>query len=137
MKVPSLTRKRGKGQRQVVDANHPSAAASHMRSTSFRQSSGTAAPLSPVSGAAKNFDLPPLSPDGGSVNEVYRRQAVRLDELEKENKRLAKELEVAESRWRKTEVELEDLREESGQAVELKAKAATLASKNEEIGKLV
>ncbi|KAH8687234.1 hypothetical protein BGZ60DRAFT_521896 [Tricladium varicosporioides] len=74
---------------------------SKMRSSSFRQGS-TGGPLSP----GYTF-----SPDGETGPDIYRKQAIRIDELEKENKRLVKEASDGEKRWKKAEEELEDLRE--------------------------
>ena len=110
---------------------------SKMRSSSFRQNSISQNPASPTLNASKAANLPPLSPDVDSVTEIYRKQAARLEELEKENKRLAKEARDAEGRWRKTEEELEELREASGQVAELKSRAATADAKVEEVNKLV
>lgn len=59
------------------------------------------------SGAANS----PLSPGVGVTSEVYREQAQRIEELEKENKRLASEVEENANRWKKGEEELEELRE--------------------------
>ncbi|KAI9055766.1 hypothetical protein LZ554_000707 [Drepanopeziza brunnea f. sp. 'monogermtubi'] len=73
---------------------------SKMRSSSFRQSTG--GPISPGYG---------FSPDGETAPEIYRKQAARIEELEKENKRLAKEASDGERRLKKVEEELEDLRE--------------------------
>ena len=73
---------------------------SKMRSSSFRQSSG--GPLSPGYG---------FSPDGETAPDIFRKQALKIEELEKENKRLAKEASDGEKRWKKAEEELEDLRE--------------------------
>ena len=74
---------------------------SKMRSSSFRASSG--GPLSP--------NYPPFSPDGDTAPDIYRKQALKIEELEKENKRLAKETTDGERRWKKAEEELEELRE--------------------------
>lgn len=71
---------------------------SKIRSSSFRQ--GTVSPT--------GF---PLSPEGETAPEIYRKQVARIDDLEKENKRLAKEATDAEKRWQKAEEELADLRE--------------------------
>ena len=71
-----------------------------MRSSSFRATSG---PLSP-SGV-------PFSPEGDTAPDIYRKQAIRIEELEKENKRLAKDASDGEKRWKKAEEELENLRE--------------------------
>ena len=81
---------------------------SKMRSSSFRRMSVSQGPLSP--NGARSPELPVLSPDGDSVNSIYRKQAARLDELEKENKRLAKEAKENENKWKQTEEELEELR---------------------------
>ncbi|RDW82012.1 hypothetical protein BP6252_03124 [Coleophoma cylindrospora] len=73
---------------------------SKMRSSSFRQTGA----LSPGM----------FSPDGDTAPEIYRKQATRIEELEKENKRLAKEASDGEKRWKKAEEELEDLRDADG-----------------------
>lgn len=73
---------------------------SKMRSSSFRAGAG---PLSP-----SGF---PFSPEGDTAPDIYRKQALRIEELEKENKKLAKEATEGEKRWKKAEEELEDLRE--------------------------
>ncbi|KAG5926586.1 hypothetical protein E4U42_003151 [Claviceps africana] len=75
---------------------------SKLRSTSFR--AGTAGPASPG----------PFSPDGDSAPDIYRKQVSRIEELEKENKRLLKESSDAEKRWQKAEDELAVLREGDG-----------------------
>ena len=87
-----------------------------MRSDSFRRTSA-AGPLSPgtTSGA-----LPALAPDGETMSDIYRKQALRLEELERDNKRLEKEAKDGEARWRRSEEELEELREASGEASALK-----------------
>ncbi len=89
---------------------------SKMRSDSFRRTS-TAGPLSP---GATSGALPTLSPDGETMNDIYRKQALRLEELERDNKRLEKEATDGEARWRRSEEELEELREASGEASALK-----------------
>ncbi|CZT08857.1 hypothetical protein WAI453_006054 [Rhynchosporium graminicola] len=73
---------------------------SKMRSSSFRQSTG--GPLSPGYG---------FSPEGDTAPDIHRKQAARIEELERENKRLAKEAIDGERRWKKAEEELEDIRE--------------------------
>lgn len=80
---------------------------SKLRSASFRQGSISAGsgPLSPGS----------FSPEGETATDIYKKHVARIDELEKENKRLAKEAADAEKRWKKAEEELADLREEDGQ----------------------
>lgn len=75
---------------------------SKMRSSSFRQSSG-------------GLNSPGYFPaDGDTAPEIYRKQAVKIEELEKENKRLTKDASDGEKRWKKAEEELEDLREAEG-----------------------
>ena len=75
---------------------------SKMRSSSFRHSTG---PISP------NLVF---SPEENTAPDIYRKQAARIEELEKENKRLGKEVSDGERRWKKAEDELEDLREAEG-----------------------
>ena len=108
---------------------------SKMRSSSFRRSSLSQGPMSPATNGAKSPDLPPLTSEGDSVNSIYRKQSARLDELEKENRRLAKDLQDGETRWRKTDEELEELREASGEVAELKTKAKKLGAQTEELAK--
>ena len=110
---------------------------SKMRSSSFRRQSLSQGPMSPIGNGSKSPDLPILTPDGDSVNSIYRKQAARLDELEKENRRLAKEAQENEKRWRKTEDELEELREGSGDVAQLKARAEKADAQMEEFNKVV
>ncbi|KAK7454911.1 M protein repeat protein [Colletotrichum acutatum] len=89
-------------------ASQPSLAQqSKLRSASFRQGSVSAGngPLSPSAEA----------PEGESATDIYRKQHARIEELEKENKRLAKDSTDAERRWKKAEEELADLRETEGE----------------------
>ncbi|KAL4964881.1 uncharacterized protein BDV14DRAFT_63712 [Aspergillus stella-maris] len=109
---------------------------SKMRSSSFRKSSvsqgsGPGGVLSPSPGATmKSPSLPPLSADGEAVQEVYRKQSTRIEELERENKKLEKEVEDVSARFKKTEEALEELREASVDVGELKEK---LRIKEEEV----
>lgn len=105
---------------------------SKMRSDSFRRTS-TSGPLSP---GMTMGGLPPLTPDGETMNEIYRKQALRLEDLERDNKRLEKEARDGESRWRRSEEELEELREASGEASALKAEAKRAEEAHAEIFKL-
>ncbi|KAG6041788.1 hypothetical protein E4U41_002000 [Claviceps citrina] len=75
---------------------------SKLRSTSFR--AGTAGPASPGL----------FSPEGDTAPEIYRKQVSRIEELERENKKLLKESADAEKRWKKAEDELAVLREGDG-----------------------
>ncbi|KAJ5472726.1 hypothetical protein N7530_006727 [Penicillium desertorum] len=119
---------------------------SKMRSSSFRKTSvsqGSVSPSPSVTLKSPAQSLPPLTGDGESVHEVFRKQSTRIEELEKDNKRLEKELSDATMRWRKTEEQVEDLREASVDGVELKEKlkqaeekAAGIESLKEEIASL-
>ncbi|PHH81088.1 hypothetical protein CDD80_3370 [Ophiocordyceps camponoti-rufipedis] len=71
---------------------------SKLRSSSFRAGS---LPVSPA----------PFSPDGDTAPDIYRKHVARIEELEKENKRLAKEAADSERRWNKAEESLSELRE--------------------------
>lgn len=110
---------------------------SQLRSSSFRRTSVSQAPTSPSLNGGRSPNLPVLSPEGDSLNEIYRKQASRLEELERENRRLAKDARENEARWKKTEEELEELRESSGEVAELKLRAGKVDAKSEEIEKLV
>lgn len=110
---------------------------SQLRSSSFRQTSGSQAPTSPSLNDGRSPKLPVLSPEGDSLNEIYRKQAFRLDELERDNRRLAKDARENEARWKKTEEELEELRESRGEVAELKSRVGKADAKSEEIEKLV
>ena len=65
----------------------------------------------------------PQSSGGETVQDIYRKQVQRIEELERDNKRLQAEALVAETRWKKTEEELEERREASIEMVDLRAKA--------------
>ncbi|KAI1372938.1 hypothetical protein F4677DRAFT_448970 [Hypoxylon crocopeplum] len=98
---------------------------SKLRSSSFRQ--GTVSPT--------GF---PLSPEGETAPEIYRKQVARIDDLEKENKRLAKEASDSEKRWQKAEEELADLREadrdgSNSQVEKLKSEIAALQRQNSQL----
>lgn len=110
---------------------------SQLRSSSFRQNSVSQTPTSPPLSGGRSPNLSVLSPEGDSLNEIYRKQASRLDELERENRRLAKDARENEARWKKTEEELEELRESSGEVAELKSRAGKVDAKSEEIDNLV
>ncbi|KAJ5280576.1 hypothetical protein N7478_005948 [Penicillium angulare] len=117
---------------------------SKMRSSSFRKTSVSQGSHSP-SPALKSppGSLPPLTGDGDSVHEVFRKQSTRIEELEKENKWFEKELGDATTRWRKTEDQLEDLREANVDGAELREKlkeaeekVASIETLKEEIASL-
>ncbi|KAH7149179.1 hypothetical protein B0J13DRAFT_621069 [Dactylonectria estremocensis] len=108
---------------------------SKLRSTSFRVGS------SPSGGAPSPV---PFSPDGDTAPEIYRKHVARIEDLEKENKRLAKEASDSEKRWQKAEEELADIRdddsddadgkgESTGQLDKLKAEIASLQRQNTQL----
>lgn len=101
-----------------------------MRSSSFRQSLTSPLPTTP--GKAPSFD-----PEEDTAPEIYRKQAARIEELERENKRLAREASDVEKRWKKAEEELEDLREADGNRSEMEAGSQTLGDSANELQKLV
>jgi hypothetical protein len=102
---------------------------SKLRSESFRKASGPTSPSATSS-------IPPLSP-GEGAHEIHKKQAQRIEELERENKRLQSDSQEAEMRWRKLEEELQELREADGDAVELKTKAQQAEKSAEEVERLV
>lgn len=111
---------------------------SKMRSSSFRKTSvsqGSHSP--PITLKSPPPSLPPLTGDGDSVHEVFRKQSTRIEDLERENKRMENELSDATARWRKTEDQLEDLREASVDAVELREKLKVVEEKAASIESLV
>lgn len=101
-----------------------------MRSSSFRQQSTAA--QSP--GGVRS---PTLEGPGAEVQDIYRKQAQRIEELEKENKRLQSESSESDSRWRKAEDDLEEMRETNGDVADLKSKADKATTQRDEIEKLV
>ncbi|KAI9819679.1 MAG: hypothetical protein M1832_003913 [Thelocarpon impressellum] len=117
---------------------------SKARSSSFRRASVAQTPLSPTHNNVKSPTLPPLSPDGDTVTEIYRKQAWRIEELEKENRRLEKDLGESETRWKKAEDEVEELRDAkaellskgpgdkspNGEADQLRSEIASLRRQN-------
>ncbi|KAJ5115159.1 hypothetical protein NUU61_000918 [Penicillium alfredii] len=113
---------------------------SKIRSSSFRRASVSQGSVSPSPSSTLKSPgqaLPPLTGDGDSVHEVFRKQSTRIEDLEKENKRLEKELSEASTRWRKTEDQLEDLREASVDGAELRERLKTAEEKAASIDTLV
>ncbi|KAL3476866.1 hypothetical protein BJX99DRAFT_246544 [Aspergillus californicus] len=108
---------------------------SKMRSSSFRKTSVSQGSIPVISASPsstlKSPSLPPLSADGDYVQEVYRKQSTRIEELEKENKRLEKEVEDVGVRFKKTEDQLEELREASVDVGELRER---LSKAEENVG---
>jgi hypothetical protein len=91
---------------------------SKLRSTSFR------------AGAAGTTSPGPFSPEGETAPDIYRKQVARIEELEKENKKMLKDFADSEKRWKKAEDELAELREGDGEA-------STKSHNNDEVEKLV
>lgn len=116
--VPELNKAQGHGRQPSISVQ------SKLRSSSFRASSG--GPLSPGYG---------FSPDGDTAPDIYRKQAIRIEELENQNKRLSKEASDGEKRWKKAEEELEDLREADGDSA--KGKDTSSGTSPQELEKLV
>ncbi|RMY76205.1 hypothetical protein D0862_13791 [Hortaea werneckii] len=88
---------------------------SKQRSESFRQ--GSSGPLSP----------------GAEVQDLYKKQAARIEELEKEGKSYKQQQEDGASRLAKAEEELEKLREDSSDVAELKTKSKEAETLKEEL----
>ena len=110
---------------------------SKIRSASFRRGSLSQGPLSPSASEFRSNDPSVTSPDGDYITSVYRTQAARLEELEKENKRLGQEAESAVRKLRQTEEELDELREGSGHVAELRTRIQELESHTEELSSTV
>ncbi|KAF1821156.1 uncharacterized protein K489DRAFT_360359 [Dissoconium aciculare CBS 342.82] len=60
---------------------------------------------------------------GVEVQELYRKQAARIEELEKENKTLKQQEQDSKNRTSKLEEEVESLREDSSETLKLRSKA--------------
>ncbi|CAK7274013.1 hypothetical protein SEPCBS57363_005944 [Sporothrix epigloea] len=98
---------------------------SRLRSTSFRH--GGPAPSGPLSPSA----------DGETAADIYRKQTMRIDELERQNKRLAKDAADAEKRWQKSEDALADARDgtsaDAPELAKLKSDIAALTRQNAQL----
>lgn len=71
------------------------------------------------------------------MTDIYRKQASRLEHMEKENRRLERELSEKET-WRsKMEDELEELREAKGELAVLRDKLQKAEAKEDELERLV
>lgn len=107
---------------------------SKARSSSFRQG---AAPLSPSASNVKSPVLPPLSPQGDTMTDIYRKQASRLEQLEKDNRRLERELDESEEGRRKAEDRVEELIESTAEVTALRGKVQKAESTEESLEKMV
>ncbi|CAK7209345.1 hypothetical protein SEUCBS140593_000465 [Sporothrix eucalyptigena] len=98
---------------------------SRLRSASFRL--GGPIPSGPLSPSA----------DGETAADIYRKQLARIDELEKQNKRLTKDAADAEKRWQKAEDDLADARDgasaDSPELAKLKSEIAALTRQNTQL----
>lgn len=74
---------------------------------------------------------------GSDVQEIYRKQTARIEALEKENKRLAKELEGRSKALERSEGTVEDLQEGKEDDAELRAKAQRAEESDKEVERLV
>ncbi|GAM87812.1 hypothetical protein ANO11243_058400 [Dothideomycetidae sp. 11243] len=101
-------------------------AQSRQRSESFRKGSGPLKSPSP-----KSPGLPTVDSEG-EVQEIYRKQAARIEELEKQVESLGK----TQDKLSKAEEELERLRESNGEVSALKAKASLADEKTIELEKI-
>jgi hypothetical protein len=77
-----------------------------------------------------------LSPEGDTAPEIHRRQQAKIEELERENKRLVKDATESERRWKKAEEDLEELREAHTESKTV-GSTSTLAPSGDEVQKLV
>ncbi|KAI9695747.1 MAG: hypothetical protein M1820_008419 [Bogoriella megaspora] len=111
-----------------LERGSSASAKSRMRSESFRQGSSTAVPQAKSAGG--NVD-----PET-EVQDIYRKQAQRIEELEKENRRLQDEAKDASKKIGEREEELEELREGSGEARMLKDRAEEIDKMRSEINSL-
>jgi len=97
---------------------------SKLRSESFRRGEMNTGPLSP-------------SIEGDAVQDIYRKQVARIEQLEKDNKRLDKELEERQKALSRSEKVVEELQDKQGDIATLKEKAAKADEIAEEFDKLV
>ena len=69
--------------------------------------------------------------------EVYKKQAARIEQLEKENTQLVKEAEAKVEQIRQAEAQIEELREGQSEVAELRTKASKVDGSNNEVERLV
>ncbi|KAI2630019.1 hypothetical protein GGS21DRAFT_525145 [Xylaria nigripes] len=96
-------------------------------------------PSKPIYSSRQGPLSPNTTPEGETAADIYRKQVARIEDLEKENKRLAKEASDAERRYKKAEEELADLQEADGdgsansQVEKLKAEITALQRQNTQL----
>ncbi|KAI5235915.1 hypothetical protein E4T43_08950 [Aureobasidium subglaciale] len=125
-KVEDITAEEAPSERPSHERKPSQSEQSRQRSASFRQNSGLTSPS-----LSKSPALPPINAED-EVQDIYRKQASRIEELEKENKAH----QDTQFKLQKAEDELEQLRESSGDVAELKTKAALADKRHDEIEKL-
>lgn len=140
--LPTETAPEGNNNRpdtpRSVHGHRPSLSAqSKLRSTSFRRTSASQGNSPSPLSASKVPSLPPLTADEESVHEVFRKHSMRVEELEKDKKRLEKEVEEENSRRKSIEDQLQEFREASMDTSELKDRLDRAEKKAEEIEELV
>jgi hypothetical protein len=69
--------------------------------------------------------------------EVYRKQAARIEQLEKENTQLVKDAEAKVEAIRQAEAQIEELREGQSEVAELRTKASKADGGDREVERLV
>ncbi len=102
-----------------------------MRSESFRR----AVPEQPLT--SPPLKSPALIGEGDSVQDIYKKQAARIEQLETDNKQLEKELEDTLKALQNSEAEIENLEEAQDEVADLKMKAAKADETTTEVEKLV
>lgn len=75
--------------------------------------------------------------EGDSVQDIYKKQAVRIEQLERDNKRLETELKEKLKALHSSEAEIENLEEAQDEVADLKIKAAKAYETTTEVEKLV
>ncbi|KAI9826432.1 MAG: hypothetical protein M1826_006641 [Phylliscum demangeonii] len=115
---------------------------SQRRSSSFRHASLPQGPLSPTApstnhGNGKIAHLPPLKPQGETMTDIYRKQAARLELVERDHRRLERELAEKEASQLRTEEELEELRAAKGELTVLRERLQKMKMGEDEVEKLV
>lgn len=110
--------------------------ASRMRSESFkRNSNGPSSPLkSPSAPGTDSLEGASLS---DATHEVYKKQAARIESLEREVKKLSSDLEARDRSLKKAEAELDEIRDGHADVAQLKQRAEEGDKSKDEVEKLV
>ncbi|KAF2757634.1 hypothetical protein EJ05DRAFT_529408 [Pseudovirgaria hyperparasitica] len=118
----------------AIDASKAEGAPHEVSKDTSKPSHGRTASISTTRKVSSDTGM--KSPAGETAQDIHRKQAQRIEQLEKENKKLQSESEAHEKKWRKTEDELEELREARGEVEELKSKAGKADERDNEIENL-